>query len=82
MDKLKGHPVGLFVDLQKILSSLNDSTFLKDADAKTIMDESVKTWKNVYYMSGGTDGDAMTATSEINFVDQSTNSLKTIKSIF
>ena len=82
MDKLKGHPVGLFVDLQKILSSINDSTFLKDADAKTIMDESVKTWKNVYYMGGGTDGDAMTATSEINFVDQSTNSLKQLNHYF
>lgn len=82
MDKLKGHPVGLFIDLQKIFTAMNDSTFINDADAQTIMDASRKTWSNVYYMGGGTDGDAVTATSEINFVDQSTNSLKQLNHYF
>ncbi len=81
-DKLSGHSIGLFIDLQKILSVFNNDMLTKDDDAKTIMAESMKTWKNVYYLGGGMDGDAMTANSEINLVDQSTNSLKQLNHYF
>ncbi len=81
-DKLSGHSVGLFVDIQKILSILNNDMLIKDADAKTIMGESVKLWNNVYYLGGEMDGDAITASSEINFMDQSTSSLKQLNHYF
>ncbi len=81
-DKLSGHSIGLFVDIQKILSVLNNDMLIKDADAKTIMAESMKTWNNVYYTGGDMDGDAITGNSEINFVDQSTNSLKQLNHYF
>ena len=81
-DKLSGHTIGLFVDIQKILSVLNNESLIKDADAKTIMTESMKTWNNVYFTGGEMDDDAMTGNTEINFVDQSTNSLKQLNHYF
>ena len=81
-DKLSGHTIGLFVDIQKILSVLNNESLIKDADAKTIMAESMKTWNNVYFTGGEMDDDAMTGNTEINFVDQSTNSLKQLNHYF
>ncbi|MDQ6844256.1 MAG: hypothetical protein M3Z92_07880 [Bacteroidota bacterium] len=81
-DKLSGHPIGLFIDLQKILSVLNNEMAVKDEDAKTIMAESLKIWNNVYFTSGEFDNDAMVANTEINFVDQSANSLKQLNHYF
>ncbi|MEP6583166.1 MAG: DUF4836 family protein, partial [Ginsengibacter sp.] len=75
-DKLSGHTIGLFIDIQKILSVLSSDMLSRDEDAKTIMAESLKIWNNVYYTGGEMDDDAMTGNTEINFVDQSTNSLK------
>ncbi|MEO8569251.1 MAG: DUF4836 family protein [Ginsengibacter sp.] len=81
-DKLSGHTIGLFIDVQKILSVLNNESLIKDADAKTIMAASMKTWNNVYFTGGEMDNDAMTGNTEINFVDQSTNSLKQLNHYF
>jgi hypothetical protein len=81
-DKLSGHPIGLFIDIRKILSVLNTDMLTKDADAKTIMAESMKIWNNVYFTGGEMDNDAMTGNTEINFVDQSTNSLKQLNHYF
>lgn len=81
-DKLSGHSIGLFIDIQKILSGLNNDMLTKDADAKTIMVESMKIWNTVYFTGGEMDNDAMTGNTEINFVDQSANSLKQLNHYF
>ncbi len=81
-NKLSGHPIGMFIDIQKILSVFNSEKLSKDADAKTIMAESLKIWNNVYYTAGEMDNDAMTGNTEINFVDQSANSLKQLNHYF
>ncbi len=81
-DKLSGHPIGLFIDLHKILSFMETDMFSKDADTRAIMGESLKIWNNVYFTAGGFKNDGMVANTEINFVDQSTNSLKQLNHYF
>ncbi len=77
VDKINGKPIGLFVDIQKILSTLNtDTIMIKDEDARTIIAESLKMWNKVYSMGGDFDNDAMVGHTEITLMDQSTNSLK------
>ncbi len=83
VDKINGKPVGLFVDLQKILSTLNtDTMMVKDEDARTIMAESLKIWNKVYSTGGDFDNDAMVGHTEITLMDQSTNSLKQLNHYF
>ncbi|MEO6638773.1 MAG: DUF4836 family protein, partial [Ginsengibacter sp.] len=77
VDKINGKPIGLFIDIQKILSTFNtDTMMVKDEDARTVMAESLKIWDKVYSTGGDFDNDAMVGHSEIILMDQSTNSLK------
>ena len=81
IDKLSGHPIGVFIDIHKLLSVL--STVNKpNAEHEVIMNESLKLWNNIYVMAGEIDKDAITGTTEINFIDQGTNSLKQLNHYF
>ncbi|MDQ6764127.1 MAG: DUF4836 family protein [Bacteroidota bacterium] len=83
VDKINGKPIGLYVDIQKILSTFNtDTMMIKDEDARTIMTESLKIWNKVYSTGGEFDNDAMVGHTEISLVDQSTNSLKQLNHYF
>ena len=81
-DKISGHPIGLFIDIQKILSGLNNDATIKDNDAREIMAASLKIWDKVYTTGGEFDNDAMVGNTEITFIDQSTNSLKQLNHYF
>ncbi|MEO6330258.1 MAG: DUF4836 family protein [Ginsengibacter sp.] len=82
-DKISGHPVALFVDLQKILSTSSMTTQpTKDSSNKIILDESLKIWQNVYSMGGEYKDDAFVMNSEINLVNKDTNSLKQLNRYF
>ncbi|MEO8109543.1 MAG: DUF4836 family protein [Ginsengibacter sp.] len=81
-DKISGHPIGLFVDIQKILSALNNDAMVKDNDARQVMAASLKIWDKVYSTGGDFENDAMVGNTEITFIDQSTNSLKQLNHYF
>jgi hypothetical protein len=80
-DKINGHPVGLFIDFQKIFSVFTSDTNNKP-DAKAMMDQSSKIWNNLYMTGGDYNDGAFTAHTEINLVDQNTNSLKQLNGYF
>ncbi len=81
IDKISGEPIGAFIDIHKILSIV--STYKKDdSDLNMIMNESMKLWNNVYMKSGEFKDGAVTGTTEINLMDQSTNSLKQLNHYF
>ncbi|KAA9039144.1 DUF4836 family protein [Ginsengibacter hankyongi] len=81
IDKLSGHSVGLYIDIHKILSVMANEK-INDADKKLLMDESLKLWNNVYVTTGDFKDNALTGHTEINFIDQSTNSLKQLNHYF
>jgi hypothetical protein len=74
-DKISGHPIGLFIDIHKILSELSTRK-TNNTDEKAMMDQSLKTWNNITMTGGDFKNNAFTANTEINLVDQNTNSLK------
>ena len=82
IDKISGHPIALFVDIQRLLLSSSAARPLKDSANKIIMDESLKIWQNVYSMGGEYKDDAFVMNSEINLVDKNINSLKQLNGYF
>ena len=46
------------------------------------MDASLNLWNNIYVTTGDFKDDALTGHTEINFIDQSTNSLKQLNHYF
>lgn len=80
-DKISGHPVGFFIDFHKILTEVANETNNKP-DAKAMMDASLKIWNNLFMTGGDYSDGAFTANTEINLVDQSTNSLKQLSNYF
>ena len=51
-------------------------------DHKQIMDESLNLWNNIYVTTGDFKDGALTGHTEINFIDQNTNSLKQLNHYF
>ena len=81
IDKLSGHPIGLYIDIHKILTTVTSEKETKPDD-KLIMDESLRLWNNIYVTGGDFKDGAMTGNTEINFIDQNTNSLKQLNHYF
>jgi len=81
IDKLSGHSIGLYIDIHKILSAISAEK-MDDPDHKQIMDASLNLWNNIYVTTGDFKDDALTGHTEINFIDQSTNSLKQLNHYF
>ncbi len=81
IDNLSGHPVGVYVDIHKILSAFAKEKKGSSED-EAIMTESLKLWNSVYYTAGDMDGDAITGHTVVNFVDQNMNSLKQLNHYF
>jgi hypothetical protein len=73
-DKIDGHPVGGYIDIQKILATTGSS--VKEENATKAMAASMKFWKDVVFYGGDLKDGAVTTYGEINLVDQNTNSLK------
>ncbi len=81
-DKLTGHPIGFFVDIHKILSVAGADVSKADDNAKIMIDESLKLWKNVFFTGGEFKDGAIVANTDINLVDQSVNSLNQLNQYF
>jgi Domain of unknown function (DUF4836) len=81
MNTLSGHPIGTFIDIHKILTAFSTNSHL-DPDEDSIMDASLRLWKNLYAYSGDIKDDATTGVTEINLMDQNTNSLKQLSQYF
>jgi hypothetical protein len=81
MDKFSGHPINIFVDIHKILTVVSAEK-KSNADDELIMNESLKLWNNIYMTAGDMEKDAVTGNTEINFIDQNTNSLKQLNHYF
>jgi hypothetical protein len=81
IDKLADHPFAFFIDIQKILTTAALQAS-KDSGNRVIMDESLKTWQNLYAMGGEYKDDGFVMNGEINFVDKNINSLKQLNSYF
>jgi hypothetical protein len=73
-DKIKGHPMGLYLDLQKIWpAAMMDA---KDSSARAAIDVSSKMWQDIVGYGGEFKDKALVFHAEINLVDKNTNSLK------
>jgi hypothetical protein len=81
VDKLSGHAVGAYIDIHKILLALSTEK-MDDPDHKQIMDASLNLWNNIYVTTGDFKDNALTGHTEINLIDQSTNSLKQLNHYF
>ncbi|MEO8413935.1 MAG: DUF4836 family protein [Ginsengibacter sp.] len=75
IDKLTGHPIGLFIDIHKILSEISSEKKM-NPDNELIVNESLKLWNNIYATGGEFKDGGIVGNTEINFIDQSANSLK------
>lgn len=73
-DKISGHPIGLFLDLQKIFQIA--AADAKDTIAKAGIDAALKTWQDIVATGGEYEDKAIKFHAEINMVDKTTNSLK------
>ena len=82
LDKINGHPFGLYIDLHKILTLADAAKSQVHDEDKTIMNASLKLWNNIFMTAGDFKDGAMTGNTEINFIDQSTNSLKQLNNYF
>jgi hypothetical protein len=79
-DKLKDHPFGMFVDINKILTSINTGQAPKDTADMAMLNASVKVWDNVYMEGGDVNDNVASGMMEVNFIDKKTNSLKQLNS--
>jgi hypothetical protein len=72
-DKISGQPFGMYIDLQKIISSAKSS--IKDSSGQAAMAAS-NIWQDIVAAGGAYKDKAMSFTFEVNLVDKNTNSLK------
>lgn len=80
VSKLAGHPVGFYVDLQKIMKATAPT--VTDSSSKVALAESQKVWEDMLMTGGEISGGSASGHFEINFVDKNTNSLKQLNQYF
>jgi hypothetical protein len=79
-DKISGHPFGGYIDIQKLLKSMDaDHT---DSSGKVLSNASLKMWQDVVITGGEYKNGALAGEVEINFMDKNTNSLKQLSLYF
>jgi hypothetical protein len=78
--KLAGHPVGMYVDLQKILKTSEAAA--TDSSTKVILAESVNLWEDVLATGGEYSNGTLTGHFEINLLNKNVNSLKQLNQYF
>ncbi len=77
--KITGHPFGLYVSINKILNAIPSP---KDSGSIATLDKSKAFWNDLYSTGGDMSGDALTIKTEVNLMDQNTNSLKQLNTYF
>lgn len=75
ISKIKGHPMGGFLDIQKFISG-SKASFADDSTATLIADQSLKVWQDIIFHGGEFKDGGTDSYMEINMVDKNTNSLK------
>ncbi len=78
LSKISDHPIGLYIDLNKILTPFNSRA--TDSTARIAYDASVQMWKDIVMTGGEFKDDAIVQEVEVNLVDKNTNSLKQLNS--
>jgi hypothetical protein len=73
VSKISGHPIIFYVDLQKCLKPMVDTT---GGAGQFILAESLKMWDNAIGTGGDLVDGAMEGSFEVNLVDKNTNALK------
>ncbi len=81
IDKIKGHPMGAFIDLQKLFTAFSNAV-PNDTNALRVFEASKRLWSNIVVTGGEMDGDAAVGHYEVNLVDKNTNSLKQLNKYF
>jgi len=76
IEKIKGHPICLYIDLQKLIDGFGGMTAEEDHEKK-MLDASKKMWHEVVMTS-----DAFESNMEIHLADKNTNSLKQLNGYF
>lgn len=74
ISKISGHPVGGYVDIQKLIAGT--STAVKDSSASIITSEALKYWQDMTFYCDNYKNNVMESHMEVNMVDKNTNSLK------
>ena len=82
LSKLSGHPIGFFLDIHKLLSTIAGNSSINDEDEKVVLNESLSLWKDIYVTGGDFKDGGITSSTEVNFMDQNTNSLKQLNHYF
>jgi hypothetical protein len=75
-DRIKGHPVAMFFDIQKIIKGIS----AREGSTGSMMDVSMKTWQDIVVTGGDYKNGISEGLMEINMVDKKTNSLKQLNS--
>ena len=75
MNKISGKPIGMYIDLQKIIKVFSDSN-AKDSISKKISEISLSLWDNIIYNGGNYNDGAIEQVLEVNMMDKNTNSMK------
>jgi hypothetical protein len=73
ISKISGHPMGGYIDLKKILGSINSK---ETEEFKNIISGEGNIWDNIIFYGGEMKSGAMTGHFEVNMIDKKTNSLK------
>jgi Domain of unknown function (DUF4836) len=71
---ITGHPMGMYVDINKLMTSFNDQ--VKDSAASGMYQASIEMWKDVIMTGGEFKDGGIVQDIEVNLVDQNTNSLQ------
>ncbi|HEX2534276.1 MAG TPA: DUF4836 family protein [Chitinophagaceae bacterium] len=77
--KISGHPFGVYVDLQRILRSTQETP---TGTAFGAMQASINFWQDIVLYGGEWKDGTMSYTMEVNLVDKNTNSLKQLNKYF
>jgi hypothetical protein len=77
-DKISGHPVGGYIDFQKMFNM--HSEIQLDSIAKKLSDMSKNMWQDVIFSGGDFNDGAIEFKTEVNLVNKKENSLKQLNS--
>lgn len=82
VDKITGHPVGVYIDLQKLIGSLHSAFGEADSTNKISSDNAPNIWQDLVVTGGEYKDKVMQFDLEVNLLDKNTNSLKQLNQEF
>jgi hypothetical protein len=78
VNKITGHPMGVYVDLQRIIRFFGSMAMAKDSSSSEMTQLALNTWENITATGGDFNGKYAESEFEVNLVDKNTNSLKQV----